>query len=174
MACSPKMMQSELQPKSGALLVVGGSVDGTVDGGTVVGEVLAVVGLVLAVVGLVLADVEAGAVTRDVSGLVAGLVVGGASSGACVGAAVLVVVSVAVRVKVRVAVRVTVLASVVVSGSVPVCVTEWDVGVSVAVEGFVVSCVVVGGHPLDSCLQHQAFQSGVHAHSQMSASAWQS
>lgn len=159
-AVSPKIEHSELQPKSGAVLfvVVAGSVDGTAAKGCLVCGALAAVKLVLA------ADLV------DCTAAWGG-------SGSTVGATDVGSVLVTTSVSVDVMVVVTELASVVVVVSVSVSVSVRvvvAVGVSVAVEVCVVSSVVVGGHPFDSYMQHHAFQSGVHAHSQMSASAWQS
>lgn len=83
-----------------------------------------------------------------------------------------VVVAVAVWVKVCVAVAVWLSVAVdemVVHVAVSVLVDELEV----LVEELEV-LVAVGGHPFNSCWQHHAFQSGVQAHSQMSASTWQS
>lgn len=156
--------------------------DGTVEGCGLVHEVLATIELVLAAT---LVDCSAG--LAGGFPVVRWVVASGTSSTVFVAiwtGAVLVVASVWV-----VAGSVVVLASVVVEGSVVVlagCVGSVVVvgasvgvvvvgaGVSARVETCVVSTVLVDGHPFDSCWQHHAFQSGVHAHSQMSASASQS
>lgn len=147
------MTQSDAHPRSDPALVVGSSVKGVVGG-----EVLALDTLVLASVAI---DVVSDGTCASAAG---GIVV----------RAVSVLVRVAVSVLVRVSVAVP-SAAVVVSVSVPVRVAvSVLVGMAVAVAVLVLGIVVVDGQPNDSCLQHQAFQSGVHAHSQMSRSAWQS
>jgi hypothetical protein len=192
-ALSPKMTHSELQPKSAPLVVC------TLVEGTTSASVLELV--VAAVVVVATVELALWGFTRCKWGLAKGWANAGVFSECAVVTAtastvVTAVVSakiVAVLVRVFVFVwvfdvveRVSVFATVrveltdvvslvVVILRVLVWVTVFVyVTVPVDVDVMVVGTVVVGGHPFASCWQHHAFQSGVHAHSHMSASASQS
>lgn len=177
-ALSPRMVHAASQPASGAttsLVVVALAVVVTALAVVVTRAVVALLASSLLVAAGTVAffgafvGAEACAVVSMavVASVVGGIVV---VLGFVVGATVVVLVLVAVLVTVSVEVIVSVTVLVWVAVAVAVSVGGGVVRVDVVVGG----PVVVFGQPLPSWEQHQAFQSGVHAHSQISASALQS